>query len=48
MSPRKDPLDPVKENIGKGTGIGTLTPTCKHNDQMSDKAGIHKAYDCPT
>lgn len=29
MSPLKDPLDPVKENIGSGTGIGTLTPTCR-------------------
>ena len=29
MSPRKDPLEPVKENIGRGTGMGTLTPTCR-------------------
>mmetsp|Transcript_35936 Transcript_35936/g.65984 ORF Transcript_35936/g.65984 Transcript_35936/m.65984 type:complete len:227 (-) Transcript_35936:866-1546(-) len=28
MSPRMDFLLPVKENIGSGTGIGTLTPTC--------------------
>ena len=28
MSPRTEPLEPVNENIGNGTGIGTLTPTC--------------------
>lgn len=26
MSPRKEPRDPVNENIGSGTGIGTFTP----------------------
>ena len=33
MSPLNDPRDPVKENIGKGTGIGTLTPTCNQSAQ---------------
>ena len=28
MSPRKDPREPVKENMGRGTGMGTLTPIC--------------------
>ena len=28
-SPRNEPLDPVNENIGSGTGIGTFTPTCE-------------------
>ena len=26
MSPRKEAREPVNENIGKGTGIGTLIP----------------------
>lgn len=26
--PKKLPRVPVNENIGRGTGIGTLTPTC--------------------
>lgn len=28
MSPKNDFLLPVKDNIGKGTGIGKLIPTC--------------------
>ena len=28
MSPLIDALFPVKENIGRGTGIGKLTPIC--------------------
>ena len=28
MSPRKEPREPVKGNIGSGIGIGTLMPTC--------------------
>ena len=28
-SPRNEPRDPVNENIGNGTGIGTLTPIQK-------------------
>jgi hypothetical protein len=27
-SPAKDALEPVNEKNGKGTGIGTLMPTC--------------------
>jgi len=27
-SPKNDPLDPVNDIIGSGTGIGTFTPTC--------------------
>ena len=27
MSPTNDAREPVNENIGRGTGIGTLTPT---------------------
>lgn len=28
MSPKNDFLFPVNENMGKGTGIGRLIPTC--------------------
>ena len=29
MSPLNEPRDPVNENMGNGTGIGTLIPTWK-------------------
>ena len=28
MSPLKEAREPVNENIGRGTGIGTLMPIC--------------------
>jgi hypothetical protein len=31
----KDPRVPVNENMGSGTGIGTFTPTCNVNVQLS-------------
>lgn len=48
MSPLKDPLDPVKENIGSGTGMGTLTPTCAENNLMFFLFHFHKWKLCKT
>ena len=31
----KEPREPVKENIGRGTGIGTLTPICSKNEKIT-------------
>jgi len=31
----KEPRVPVNENMGSGTGIGTFTPTCNMNVQLS-------------
>lgn len=34
MSPLKEPLEPVNENMGSGTGIGTLTPIYKKTSKQ--------------
>lgn len=48
MSPLKDPLDPVKENIGSGTGMGTLTPTCRKQFNVFPLFLFHKRELCKT
>lgn len=50
MSPLKDPLDPVKENIGSGTGMGTLTPTCRKQFRFNvfPPLSFHKWELCKT
>jgi hypothetical protein len=35
-SPANDFFPPVKENIGRGTGIGTLIPICPHSISFSN------------
>ena len=38
MSPRKEAREPVNENIGKGTGIGTLIPIYRTTKVTSNHA----------
>jgi hypothetical protein len=40
MSPRKLALFPLQENMGKGTGIGTLTPICPTLTPLSNLRAV--------
>lgn len=44
MSPLNEARDPVKENIGKGTGIGTLTPTYENDMLLAMTMTPYTAY----
>jgi len=46
MSPRKEALVPVKENIGSGTGMGTFTPICPTSVNQQTKIFLAHTFPC--